>query len=344
MNEKGSYNLFVIQAVYMRKVPFLLTLFFSSCIGFLIANAQEYKNYVTVAKDGSGDFTSIQKAVESCKSFPYHRITIYIKNGVYREKVRVPAWNTKLSFIGENRDSTIIVYDDYFNKINKGPNSTFYTATLMVQGNDFHAENITIENNAGPVGQALALDVEADRCSFVNCNITGNQDALYAAGENDRQYFNHCTIEGTTDFIFGEATALFDSCTVVCKSNSFITAASTPEDASYGFVFKDCAIKALPGVEKVYLGRPWRKYAKVVFLHCNMGAFIQPEGWKNWNNAEQTAFYAECQSIGAGAHPAARVKWSKQLTRKQAEKYTVKNIFTRDKNMWNVLLNFPWRD
>lgn len=312
----------------------LLFAILSSMLCVAGTHAQNYKNYIVVAKDGSGDFTSIQKAIESCKSFPYHRITIYIKNGVYKEKIRVPAWNTKLSFIGESKDSTIITDDDYFHKINKGPNSTFYTATVMIQANDFHAENITFENSAGPVGQALALDVEADRCSFVNCNITGNQDALYAAEENDRQYFKDCTIEGTTDFIFGEATALFDSCTIICKANSFITAASTPEDALYGFVFKNCNIKAMQGIEKVYLGRPWRKYAKVVFLHCNMGAFIQPEGWKDWNKAERTAFYGEYQSTGSGARPDERVKWSHQLTRREAEKYTLKNIFRGNQKDW----------
>lgn len=315
----------------------LAFLFFLSNGIFLQTSAQQYSHLITVAQDGSGNFTSIQKAIESCKSFPYQRITIYIKNGVYKEKIRVPAWNTNLSLIGESRDSTIITYGDYFHKINKGPNSTFYTATLIVQANDFQAKNLTMENSAGPVGQAIALDVEGDRCSFINCKLTGNQDVLYAAGENARQYFKDCTIEGTTDFIFGEATALFDSCTIVCKSNSFITAASTPENSSYGFVFKNCTIKALPDIDKVYLGRPWRKFAKVVFINCNMGDFIQPQGWKNWNDSQNTAFYAEYHSIGKGANPKQRVKWSHQLTKRQAGKYTIKNIFTRVRNVWRPL-------
>lgn len=299
--------------------------------------AQKYDTYITVAKDGSGDFTSIQKAIESCKSFPYERITVYIKNGTYREKVRVPAWNTQLSFIGENKDSTIIVHSDYFNKIDKGPNSTFYTATLMIQGNDFHAESLTIKNNAGPVGQAIALDVEADRCSFVNCKILGNQDVIYAAGENARQYFKNCIISGTTDFIFGEATALFENCTIICKDNSYITAASTPKNVSYGFVFKNCEIKALPGIEKVYLGRPWRKYARTVFINCQMGDFIRPKGWNNWSNPEneKMVFYAEYHSTGAGANPSERVDWSHQLTKKKAKQYTIENIFTTNKSTWN---------
>ena len=229
-----------------------------------------------VAKDGTGNFTTIQSAIEACKAFPYERIKIFIKNGVYHEKVFIPSWNTEISLIGENKDSTIITYDDYFKKIDKGRNSTFYTATVLVQGNDFHAENLTIENSAGPVGQALALAVEADRCSFLNCKLLGNQDTLYIAGENARQYFNECYIEGTTDFIFGEGTALFERCAIKIKADSYITAASTPQNVAFGFVFKNCVLTASPEVTKAFLGRPWRKYAKVVFLNCSMGNFISP--------------------------------------------------------------------
>ncbi len=290
-----------------------------------------------VAKDGSGDFTTIQSAIEACKAFPYDRIRILIKNGVYHEKVFIPSWNTKISLIGESKDSTIISYDDYFNKINKGRNSTFYTPTLLVQGNDFYAANLTVENTSGPVGQAVALSVEADRCSFFNCKFLGSQDTLYLAGENDRQYFLDCYIEGTTDFIFGEATALFEKCTIKCKADSYITAASTPEGVSYGFVFKNCAIEAAPGVKNVYLGRPWRKYAKVVFINCKMGDFIKPTGWSNWQNTDnyKTVFYAERNSSGEGANKNQRVSWSHQLTEAQAEKYSVKNIFSGFKE-WDM--------
>ncbi|SFV30725.1 pectinesterase family protein [Thermoflavifilum thermophilum] len=301
----------------------------------LTANQKKY-DYV-VAQDGKGDFTSIQAAIEACKSFPYEPIRIFIKKGIYHEKVFIPEWNPKIALVGEDADSTIIVYDDYFKKINKGPNSTFYTPTVLVQGSDFYAENITFQNDAGPVGQAIALAVDADRCMFVHCRIIGNQDALYVTGEHNRQYFRDCTIEGTTDFIFGEATALFDSCTIVCKANSFITAASTPADAKYGLVFRDCQIQATAGVDKVYLGRPWRKYAKTVFIRCEMGGFIRPEGWDNWRNPdnEKTVFYAEYHSTGHGAKPADRVKWSHQLNAKQASIYTIKQIFTNPASSWN---------
>src|SRR6185312_9765183 len=194
------------------EVLFLCAFFFFSFTP-LKQSPQDKYDYI-VAKDGTGNFTTIQSAIEACKSFPYQRIKIFIKNGVYHEKIFIPSWNTKISLTGESKDSTIITYDDYFKKINKGPNSTFYTPTMFVKGNDFHAENITVENSAGPVGQAVALAVEADRCSFLNCKLIGNQDTLYVAGENDRQYFNECYIEGTTDFIFGEATALFEKCAI----------------------------------------------------------------------------------------------------------------------------------
>ena len=301
-----------------------------------VASAPVKKYDYVVSPDGTGDFTSIQAAIEACKSFPDEPIRIFIKKGIYHEKVFIPEWNPKIVLIGEVRDSTIIDYDDYFNKINKGPNSTFYTPTVLVQGNDFYAENITFKNSAGAVGQAIALAVDADRCMFVHCRIIGNQDALYVTGEHYRQYFRHCEIEGTTDFIFGQATALFDSCVIVCKANSFITAASTPADARFGLVFRHCTIQAVPGVHQVYLGRPWRKYARTVFIDCQMGDFIRPEGWDNWRNPanEKTVFYAEYHSTGPGAKPEQRVKWAHQLSDRQAAAYTIPQIFTTSGNTW----------
>lgn len=147
---------------------------------------------ITVAKDGSGDYASIQKAIDNCKSFPDQRITIFVKNGIYKEKVVVPACNYRLSIIGESAEKTVITFDDYFTKINRGRNSTFYTYTLLVSADDFYAENLTIENSAGPVGQAVALHVEGDRCVFRNCRILGNQDTLYTDGLSSRQYFEGC--------------------------------------------------------------------------------------------------------------------------------------------------------
>jgi pectinesterase len=320
----------------MSKIKFflLLVLCCNGLSSFITKPVPADKYDFVVAKDGSGNFTTIQAAIDASKAFPYERIRILVKNGVYHEKVIVPSCNTLLSLIGESRDSTIITFNDHFGKIARGRNSTFYTATLLVQANDFHAENLTIENSAGPIGQALALGVEADRCSFKHCRLLGNQDTLYVARENARLYFKECYIEGTTDFIYGEATAWFEKCTLRSKANSFITAASTPQGVLYGFVFKDCNIEAAPGVEKVFLGRPWRKYAKTVYINCTMGNFIVPAGWANWNDPqnEKTVFYAEYKSAGEGAAPGKRVGWSKQLTGKEAMKYTVANVLGNEKN------------
>jgi pectinesterase len=293
----------------------------------LVSHAAE-KNLFIVAQDSTGDFTSVQAAIDATKAFPAERITIFVKKGVYREKVKIHAWNNLVSLIGESAQQTIITWNDHFNQINRGRNSTFHTATVLVQGNDFVAENLTIENSAGPVGQAIALAVEADRGVFRNLRIVGNQDALYAAGQNCRQYYENCYIEGTTDFIFGAATALFSHCTINSKSNSFITAASTPEGLPFGFVFDHCQLTAEPGVTEVYLGRPWRKFAKTVFINCDLGAHIQPEGWKTWSNADDiaTTFYAEYKSRGAGADTSKRVAWSKQLTEAEAATYSKENI------------------
>ena len=282
-----------------------------------------------VALDGSGDYKSIQSAIDTCRCFPDKRISIFIKNGVYKEKVRVPNWNCKLSLIGESAEHTIISYDDHFNKIDRGRNSTFFTYTLLVEGNDFYAENITIQNTAGPVGQAVALHVEGDRCTFRNCRFLGNQDTLYVAGQNTRQYYDSCYIEGTTDFIFGAATAIFDFCIIHSKSNSYITAASTPEGKAFGFVFLNCRLTADTEANEVYLGRPWRDYARIAFLNCAMGSHILAVGWDNWSSParEKTSFFAEYENTGPGAKTSERVSWSHQLSNKEARKYTQEYIF-----------------
>ncbi|MFC4096064.1 pectinesterase family protein [Euzebyella saccharophila] len=283
---------------------------------------------MTVAQDGSGDFTSIQEAINSAKGFPDKRVIIKIKNGIYREKIEVFEWNNRMSLIGEDREKTIITYDDYFDKLNLGRNSTFHTPTVLVQGNDFYAVNLTIENTAGEVGQAVALAVNADRVLIENCTITGNQDTLYVTGEGFQQYFKNCYIEGTTDFIFGQATVLFQDCTIHSKSNSFITAASTPKGEPFGYVFKNCNLTAAEEANEVYLGRPWRTYATTVFIQCSMDDHILPKGWDNWSNkeAEKEALYAEYECSGPGFNPKERVAWAKQLTAAEASEYTIENI------------------
>ncbi|MBI1226654.1 MAG: pectin esterase [Bacteroidetes bacterium] len=283
----------------------------------------QYKTELHVAQDGSGDFTSIQAAIDETKCFPDVRITIFIKKGVYQEKVKVHAWNNRITLKGEGAENTIIRWNDHFKEIARGRNSTFHTPTLLVQGDDFRAEGLTIENFAGEVGQALAVSVEADRCEFRNCRMLGNQDTLYADGANTRQYYKDCYIEGTTDFIFGGATAYFEDCVIHSKANSFITAASTPAGRRFGFVFQNCQLTAAPGVDSVYLGRPWRRFAKTVFLNCEMGPHIRPAGWDNWSSEEneRTVFYAEYGNTGPGADTSGRVTWSKKLKKREAKKY-----------------------
>lgn len=283
---------------------------------------------IVVDQKGNGDFTTIQEAVNASKSFPSQRITILIKDGIYYEKVKVHAWNTNISFIGESREKTIITYDDHFNKINLGRNSTFYTYTVLIEGNDFFCKNLTIKNTSGPVGQAVALNVNANRVLFINCSFLGNHDTLYTSGEGNKNYFKNCYIEGTTDFIFGNAAALFESCTVNSKSDSYITAASTPKDVSFGLVFKNCKLTSDKNVSKVYLGRPWRPYAKTVFINCEMGKHILLEGWSAWSKSdtEMNAYYAEYKCTGEGFQPKTRVAWSHQLKDSEAKKYTIENI------------------
>ena len=295
---------------------------------------------MVVAKDGSGDFTTIQEAMYAAKAFPYERVIINIKNGVYNEKVQVYSWNTHVTFLGESKEGTIITFDDNFSKLDLGRNSTFFTSTVLVEGNDFIAKNLTIKNTSGPIGQAIALSVNADRCYFENCNLLGFQDTLYTAGEGFKQYFKNCFIEGSTDFIFGEATVLFEDCIINSKTNSYITAASTPKGQEFGYVFKHCKITSDENVNEVYLGRPWRTYAKTVFYKCDLGNHIKPEGWHNWSNkeAEVNSFYAEYNCKGAGYKPELRVGWSHQLKTSEAKKYSIENILKsnteKSNNQW----------
>jgi pectinesterase len=299
------------------------------------ASDKKKTNFLTVAQDGSGDFTTIQEAIYASPSFPYEKFTIFIKNGIYKEKVKVPEWNTNLVFLGESKENTIISFDDNFSKINLGRNSTFYTATVLIEADDFAASNLTVKNASGDKGQAIALSVVGNRVKIVNCIISGNQDTLYLSGKNAKQYFKDCFIEGTTDFIFGGATALFENCTIHSIKSSYVTAASTPQGLEYGFVFKNCKLTAESAANAVYLGRPWRFYAKTVFINCELGKQIKPEGWENWSKpeAEKNAFYAEYNNSGEGFQPAKRVSWSHQLTKKEAEKYTIENIL-KDTGKW----------
>jgi pectinesterase len=185
-----------------------------------------------------------------------------------------------------------------------------------------------IKNTAGPVGQAVALHITGDRVVFRNCKLLGHRDTLYCAGENSRQYFSHCHIQGTTDFIFGEATVLFDECTIHSLSDSYITAASTPMWKEFGFVFLNCNLTADPSVSKAFLGRPWRDFANVAFLDCQMGRHISPKGWANWSNTSRnlTARYSEFNNSGPGSELTSRIAWSRQLNADEASRFNIENI------------------
>lgn len=315
----------------MRKVLGLLLLL--SVVS--AAWAQERQDTIVVSRDGTGNFRTLQEAIESARAFMDYTVTIYVKNGVYKEKVIVPSWVENIDIIGEDRDKTIITYDDHAN-INKM--GTFRTYTVKVEGSDITFKNLTIENNAAQLGQAVALHTEGDRLKFINCRILGNQDTIYTGAKFARLYFKDCYIDGTTDFIFGPSTALFENCMIHSKRNSYVTAASTPKEAKYGYIFKHCKLTAEPGVDKVYLGRPWRPYAYTLFIECELGKHIVPAGWHNWGKQsnEETARYMEYKNTGEGANVSERVAWSKQLTKKEAEAVTVDAIFGTQSN-WNPI-------
>ena len=297
--------------------------------------AQERQDTIVVSRDGTGNFRTLQEAIESARAFMDYTVTIYVRNGVYKEKVIVPSWVENIDIIGEDRDKTIITYDDHAN-INKV--GTFRTYTVKVEGSDITFKNLTIENNAAQLGQAVALHTEGDRLKFINCRILGNQDTIYTGAKFTRLYFKDCYIDGTTDFIFGPSTALFEDCIIHSKRNSYVTAASTPKEAKYGYVFKHCKLTAEPGVDKVYLGRPWRPYAYTLFIECELGKHIVSAGWHNWGKQsnEETARYMEYKNTGEGANASERVAWSKQLTKKEAEAVTVDAIFRTQSN-WNPI-------
>ena len=303
------------------------------------------KTALTVAQDGSGDYKTIQEAVNNVKDSLNKRTVIIIKPGVYIEKLMIPATKTFITLKGVDRNKTIISFNDYSGKplreLDASGKKEFGTSTsysFLILGNDCTLENLTVENTAGRVGQAVALHVKSDRVIVKNCNILGNQDTLYLSEGNTRTYFENCFINGTTDFIFGAATAYFYKCTIESLTNSYITAASTPQGQLYGFVFTDCKLTAKENtIDKVFLGRPWRPYAQTVFINTEMGSHIIPEGWNEWidkrfPDKDKTAYYAEYGSKGAGAKDLSkRVKWSYQLEKSAIKKYQIEKVF----NDWN---------
>ncbi|MBQ9651823.1 MAG: pectin esterase [Prevotella sp.] len=311
----------------MKKIILFLIILMVNGQWAVVQAANKYDNPDTifVARDGTGEFRTIGEAVEVCRAFmEYHKV-IFVKRGVYKEKVIIPSWLTNIELCGEDAESTVITYDDHAN-INKM--GTFRTYTLKIEGSDITVKNITIENNAAKLGQAVALHTEGDRLRFIHCRFLGNQDTVYTGVGETRLLFEDCYIEGTTDFIFGPSTAWFEGCTIHSKADSYITAASTPKGVAFGYVFNNCTLTAADGVTKVFLGRPWRQYAHTLFMNCHMGSHIVPEGWQCWSNKDNlsTTRYEEYGNDGEGAATTRRVSWSRQLTKKEAKAITIEEV------------------
>ncbi len=307
---------------------------------FLLAQNAPYIT-ITVAQDESGQFTSIQKAINSVRDLGPSEALIKIKSGIYNEKIVIPSSKHLITIEGEDKENTIITNDDFSGKLNPLTNeklTTFDSYTFLVAGDGVKISNITIQNTHCEKGQAVSLHVEGDRFVMKDSKILGCQDTLYAAADNSRQYYENCYIEGTTDFIFGQATAVFQNCEIKSLTDSYITAAATSKESEFGFVFFDCHLTAKESVSKVFLGRPWRPFANTVFINTTMENHILPEGWNPWKgdkmfpDKEKTAFYAEFESKGEGANSDKRVEWSHRLSKKDLKKYTIKNIFKKSDN------------
>ena len=277
-----------------------------------------------VAQDGSGDFFTVQEAINAVPDFRKNiRTTILIRKGTYKEKIIIPESKINVSLIGE--EGATLTNDDFANKKN-------------VFGENMGTSGSSSCYIYAPVGQAVACFVSADRAFFKNCRLLGFQDTLYTYGKQSRQYYEDCYIEGTVDFIFGWSTAVFNRCHIHSKRDGYVTAPSTDQGKKYGYVFYDCKLTASPEAKKVYLSRPWRPYAQAVFVRCELGQHVLPEGWNNWGKKEneKTAFYAEYDSRGEGANPKARAAFSHQL--KTLKGYEIETVLAGDDG-WNPVKN-----
>jgi pectinesterase len=314
----------------------VLSLFFCNCFAgnfFSNTNKESKKHDIVVDAKGLGNFLTIQEAINSVPFLKQKETIIYIKKGIYKEKLDLPKDKINVTLLGEDKAKTILTYDDYASKKNAaGANiGTSGSYSFAVGGDNFKAENITFENSSGPVGQAVAVRIDGDKVIFNNCNFLGFQDTVYTRADGSRQYYKNCYIEGTTDFIFGASTAVFEGCEIFSKQGgSYITAASTTLNVPYGYVFMNCKLTTNTAKGAVYLGRPWRNDAKTVFIKCEMGEHINSLGWSNWGRpeAEKTTFYAEYQCTGTGAERSSRVNWSHTLTAQEIlTEYTIDKIF-----------------
>ncbi len=326
------------------------------------------------------DFHTISDAIASIPEDNKEHITIFIRKGTYKEKLVIN--KPYITLEGEDVEDTIITYDDYANMIMEdgSKRGTFRSYSVLIDTHDFTAKNIIFENSAGfgrEVGQALALYVDGDRIIFDNCYFIASQDTLFTAPLpptafqvggftgpkefaeriNGRHYYHNCFIRGDVDFIFGSATAYFDHCEIFSQKTDdlpaaeqeseqkvygYVTAASTAEGQDYGYVFNECKLTSNCPKKSVYLGRPWRSFAKTIFINCELGEHIKDEGWHDWNkpDAHDTMLYAEYNSTGAGAiaiKEGKRAPFSKQLSTEEASLYTKEKVLAGDDN-WNPCL------
>jgi pectinesterase len=313
------------------------------------------KDFV-VSLDGSGDFKTIQDAIAALPQSSPDRLIVHLKPGTYSGPFVIPSDKPNITIEGDDPATTILTWDRNVRDPIPAGNDGFNPG-LQVRADDFQAQHLTIQNTSGDHGQALALRVDADRDVFLDCRIIGWQDTLMI--NNGRDYFRDCYIAGRVDFIYGSATAWFENCEIHSRNGGHVTAASTPQDHPWGFVFNNCKLtgdatpwnpattnpsstvkpKVTPLAD---LGRPWRAYASVTYLNCEMGAHIKPAGWNNWSRAsnEKTARYSEYQSTGPGAAPDARVSWSHQLTVDDAAKITLTTVLGGD-DAWNPTAQIP---
>ena len=303
------------------------------------------QTHLYVAQDGSKPFKTVQSAIMSVPSGSRDNpVIIHIAPGTYKELIYVQREKSFFRLIGEdpNPTNTVLSFNLYAGITNAEgkPIGTFKTPSTTIDADDFTAENLTFENSAGPVGQALAIRVDGDKAAFRNCRFLGWQDTILL--NRGRQYFENCFICGHVDFIFGAATAWFEKCHINCLRSGYVTAASTPVDVPYGFVFSNCKITGEPGVQS-FLGRPWRIYASTIFLNCDMSDVIKPAGWNDWGKPEAhtTARYAEYNSTGAGANPDNRPGWTRQLKKADAQKITVESVLG-GADGWNPELSHPY--
>ena len=309
---------------------------------------------ITVAKDNSGDFNSIQQAVDSIPAGTPE--TIYIKKGIYKERVEVRKNN--ISFVGESTDDTIITESYYARMImpDGSKRGTFRSYTFLVYADNFTASNLTFENAAGfgdEFGQAIAVYAEGDNITFRNCKILGHQDTLFTGPLPMRekqpggftgptidgirrvvhQLYEDCYIAGEIDFIFGSATAYFKNCTLFALNrnqeiNAYYTAPSTYEGQAFGYVFESCTFTGNCPPKSVALSRPWRIHAKTVLLNCSYSDQIIDEGFTDWNKPEshETVYYAEYNGHGEGFKPEKRAAYVHQLNESEAARYTLENV------------------